>query len=320
MRFSIIVPVFNTVSYLTGCVRSVIEQSFDDWELILVDDGSSDGSGDSVDEFALTDKRIKAFHQANSGAFRARRTGIAHASGEYIVFLDDDDRLEQDCLLSLSRVIAEKSPDILMYVGKVYRNGADTGKRFGKLGESAGYIDPGSLRDSLISSHDMNSLCNKAFRTELFYGDDSDYSCLPARTVGEDKIQLLHPVGMASSIYYMPDELYIYNSRDDSTIHSIDLDTAERFLNNEMFSYLRRFMQYNGMTEPHYMETVCVYYLKNFVAVYYRLRKYCRAHGKMKEFRSYEWKTLDREAFRYSLSRLLSAKEKIKLSAARLHL
>ena len=320
MRFSIIVPVFNTVSYLTGCIRSVIEQSFDDWELILVDDGSSDGSSDSVDGFALSDKRIKAFHQANSGAFRARRTGIAHASGEYIVFLDDDDRLVPDCLLSLSRVIAEKSPDILMYVGKVYRNGADTGKRFGKLGKSAGYIDPGSLRDSLISSHDLNSLCNKAFRSELFDGDDSDYSGLPARTVGEDKIQLLYPVGKASSIYYMPDELYIYNSRDNSTINTMDLDSAERLLANGMFLHLRRFMEHCGMTDPQHKETVCVYYLRNFVTVYYRLRKYCKAHGMMKEFRSYEWKTLDREAFRYSRSRLLSAKEKIKLSAARLHL
>lgn len=320
MRFSIIVPVFNTVSYLTGCVRSVIEQSFDDWELILVDDGSTDGSETEVDRFALSDKRIKSIHQANSGAFQARRTGIAHALGDYTVFLDGDDRLEQNCLLSLNRVITEKKPDILMYVGKVYRNDTDTGKRSGKLWKSAGYIDPDSLKESLISSHDLNSLWNKAFRSELFDGDDTDYNGLPARMVGEDKIQLLYPANKATSIYYIPEELYIYNWRDESTINSINFDSAERFLNNEMFSYLRRFMQYNGMTKPHHMETVCVYYLRNFVTVYYRLRKYCKAHEMMKEFRRYEWKTLDREAFRYSRSRLLSAKEKFKLSAARLHL
>ncbi|MGN1123073.1 MAG: glycosyltransferase family 2 protein [Eubacterium sp.] len=90
-KFSVIVPVYNVEEYLDECVKSVINQTFNDWELILVDDGSKDNSYKICCEYAQRDSRIIAVHQENGGASKARNNGLENASGEYIMFLDSDD-------------------------------------------------------------------------------------------------------------------------------------------------------------------------------------------------------------------------------------
>ena len=98
MRFSIVVPVYNTEKLLGDCVGSVLAQTYTDWELLLVDDGSTDGSGTLADSFAKLDGRIHAYHQENTGQFFARRAGIDRAVGDYVLFLDSDDTFTDDCL------------------------------------------------------------------------------------------------------------------------------------------------------------------------------------------------------------------------------
>lgn len=88
---SIVVPVYNVVHYLERCVLSVLRQTYKDMEIILVDDGSIDGSGELCDKLALTDTRIHVIHQENQGLSGARNTGIRYATGEYIAFIDSDD-------------------------------------------------------------------------------------------------------------------------------------------------------------------------------------------------------------------------------------
>ena len=95
---SIITPVFNAGEWITNCVNSVISQTYTDWELLIVDDGSKDGSASICDEYAGRDSRIKVFHQPNSGVNTARARGVDNASGEYYVFLDADDTLSSDAL------------------------------------------------------------------------------------------------------------------------------------------------------------------------------------------------------------------------------
>lgn len=88
---SVIIPVYNVKSYLERCVESVLRQTFKDMEIILVDDGSTDGSGELADQLAVTDSRIRTMHQKNEGVSVARNRGIETARGEYVVFLDSDD-------------------------------------------------------------------------------------------------------------------------------------------------------------------------------------------------------------------------------------
>lgn len=96
---SIIVPVYNTANYLPQCVDSIICQSYTDWELILVDDGSKDQSGMICDEYAKRDNRIMVIHQSNNGVSSARNAGINYAKGEYLCFVDADDWLEPSFLI-----------------------------------------------------------------------------------------------------------------------------------------------------------------------------------------------------------------------------
>lgn len=90
-KFSVIVPVYNVEDYLDECVQSVINQTFTDWELVLVDDGSKDKSYQMCCDYAQKDNRIKAHTQENGGASKARNNGISKANGEYLMFLDSDD-------------------------------------------------------------------------------------------------------------------------------------------------------------------------------------------------------------------------------------
>ena len=97
-QFSIVIPVYNTEKYLDCCLESVLTQSFQDFEIILVDDGSPDRAPALCDAWAEKDCRIRVVHQENGGLSSARNTGIHHASGEYLLFLDSDDFFEPDLL------------------------------------------------------------------------------------------------------------------------------------------------------------------------------------------------------------------------------
>lgn len=112
---SVIIPVYNAASYLSRSVGSVLNQSFDNWELILVDDGSSDNSGILCDEFSQKDNRIRAFHQPNGGASSARNAGIEKARGIYLCFIDADDCVSSHYIEDLVKdMVLEKDIDLVI--------------------------------------------------------------------------------------------------------------------------------------------------------------------------------------------------------------
>ena len=100
---SVIVPIYNAAAFLHHCIDSITQQSFRDFELILVDDGSKDKSGEICDEYVLKDKRIQVVHQQNGGVSKARNTGLAHATGEFVAFVDADDNISPHYLEDLLR-------------------------------------------------------------------------------------------------------------------------------------------------------------------------------------------------------------------------
>lgn len=108
---SIIVPIYNVEYYLVACIESIINQSFSDFELLLIDDGSTDDSGKICDEYAKKDKRIVVIHQQNRGMSSARNAGLDIALGKYISFIDSDDEIEQNTYLSNIRIL-NQNPDI----------------------------------------------------------------------------------------------------------------------------------------------------------------------------------------------------------------
>ena len=111
MFFSIIIPVYNVAPYLRECLDSVLAQTFADWEAICVDDGSTDGSGAVLDEYASKDSRIKVVHKANEGVSVARNKGIELSSGEYFMFVDSDDWVVEDALVGIHDALVECPAD-----------------------------------------------------------------------------------------------------------------------------------------------------------------------------------------------------------------
>lgn len=113
MLFSIIVPVYNVEKYAETCIQSVLSQSFSDYELILIDDGSTDHSGRICDEYGRQNHQIKVIHQDNGGLSCARNTGIRAAAGEYLVFVDSDDWIESNALEGFEKIINNSHPEII---------------------------------------------------------------------------------------------------------------------------------------------------------------------------------------------------------------
>ena len=112
---SIIIPVYNTCLYLNKCMQSILRQGYRDCEVILVDDGSTDGSAALCDKYAEDNEQVHCVHQCNSGVSSARNAGLSVATGEYIWFCDSDDALMPGALDSIARVILEKSPAMIEF-------------------------------------------------------------------------------------------------------------------------------------------------------------------------------------------------------------
>ena len=114
-KISVIVPVYNVEQYLERCVESIINQTYKNLEIILVDDGSTDNSGKLCDELAKKDGRIKVIHKENGGLSEARNTGISHAKGEYVYFPDSDDWIEPDTFIALAEALESLEFDIISF-------------------------------------------------------------------------------------------------------------------------------------------------------------------------------------------------------------
>ena len=119
---SVIVPVYNVEAYVRKSLQSVAKQTFDDWECIVVDDGSTDGSGAICDEFAARDPRFRVIHQENRGLSGARNTGLAVAQGRYIGFLDSDDYIHPDMYQVLFTAIEQTGADFAVVNTRVVNN------------------------------------------------------------------------------------------------------------------------------------------------------------------------------------------------------
>ena len=128
---SIIIPVYNVEPFLDDCITDVLAQSFQDFEVILVDDGSTDRSGAKCEEWASRDSRIKAIHKQNGGVCGARNTGLDHAKGEWILFVDADDRIDQELLSSLLKAQKETHADTVGTGYQFFTDGADLAHKEG---------------------------------------------------------------------------------------------------------------------------------------------------------------------------------------------
>ncbi len=147
-RISIIVPVYNAAKTLDKCVISVLEQTYSGWELILVDDGSTDGSGAICDGYAAEDERVRVIHRENGGVSAARNTGMEAAQGEYIAFLDADDWLSPEAYEIMMRLMEETGAECAACGNRLVY--PDDTEKTEKAPMSGGFHSAAKVRDRLV--------------------------------------------------------------------------------------------------------------------------------------------------------------------------
>lgn len=141
MKFSIIVPVYNVEKYLDECMSSLITQNYDSYEIILVDDGSTDASGKICDIWKGKSSKIKVIHKQNGGLSSARNTGLENALGEYIIFVDSDDYIEKDSLSKINACIKSDTDIVITRLIHVYPDSKEIRNSSITTLRDAGYED-----------------------------------------------------------------------------------------------------------------------------------------------------------------------------------
>ena len=197
---SIIVPVYNVRDYVDKCLESLIYQSYENVEIIVIDDGATDDSGEICDKLAKSDKRIEVFHKKNGGLSSARNYGIKKAKGKYVCLVDSDDYVEKGFVKALVEESVRSNADIVVcgYNDEVPMSRTMTGKE--------------AAVDLLTKQNNMEIIAwNKLYKRELF--DDIVY---PEGENYEDNLTTYKLLSKARKVTYVQKSLYVYCEREGS--------------------------------------------------------------------------------------------------------
>lgn len=221
MKFSIIVPVYNVEKYITDCVNSVLDQSFTDFELLLIDDGSKDRSGVLCDELARDDNRISVFHKPNSGQIETRKFGVEKASGAYILFLDSDDIIARNMLETVYQKIQKYHCDMVVFCHCRFQDGQYPDFTFTTDAEDFYINDKKQLYLTMLEGNKYNSLWSKAIKKEFLQG--TEYSNYSFVRYGEDLLQGLDVIKQNPKTVIIHDVLYGYRMNPDSVSNQLQI-------------------------------------------------------------------------------------------------
>lgn len=226
---SVIIPVYNVAAYLPRCINSIMEQTYQNLEIILVDDGSTDDSPQICDEYATKDKRIKVFHQKNQGVSTARNTGLNHATGEFIGFVDADDWIDKTFYKQFMQCQQQTQADLVR--GAFYV----TWDTHQKTHPAIKDIQPDSLSlVKLLFKEQDGYIWNKLYRRSWV----ADTRFEPCYSVSEDWFFISQLAQKGGRIAYLQAPLYFYYQRDTSTMHN--LNSAGRYRELQMWKRLRK--------------------------------------------------------------------------------
>lgn len=235
VTFSIIVPVYNVERYLSKCILSILNQSFSDYELILVDDGSTDNSSSICDYFVASNDKVKVIHKNNGGLSSARNAGLIKASGKYIVFIDSDDFISLNMLSNCFNILSQDAKIDILNFG--YRKVNEDGN----LICIKSYDKPDlTVREALIEvlmDRNINSFAwSNIYKKELFEGIN-----FPVNTYFEDKYTTYKIYDRAKKIVVVPEQYYNYLVRPGSICNEKQLSKIIKGLLDNGFALLEQY-------------------------------------------------------------------------------
>lgn len=230
-KVSVIVPVYNVEGYIYNCVKSLIEQDYDNFEILLIDDGSTDNSGKICDEFQKNNKNVIVFHKENGGLSDARNYGIRKAQGEYLAFVDGDDIVEKDYISFMYKLIKEEKCDLVACgIKYLYENGIIKENNFKNI-HKVFIGDEAEIYLNIIGYYNV-SACNKLFKKNLF-----ENIKFPVNKKSEDWFIMYKIIENAGKIYYDATPKYIYRQRVGSITKNAKVNTDAISAAREVYNY-----------------------------------------------------------------------------------
>ena len=278
-KASVVVPVYNVKDYLEKCVRSVLEQTEHDFELLLVDDGSTDGSGDLCEAIAQRDPRIRVIHQENRGLGGARNTGLEAAQGEWILFPDSDDWLEPETLQKALEAAGTAGADMACFA---FRTVDLQDRELGVFQEDLPKdtaLDPRQQKDVLLAA--PSAWC-RLYKTELFQKTGVRY---PPRVWYEDIRTTLKLLPNCQKVVYTGYVGYNYLQRPGSIMNSATLDRNREIM--DAFTDILGWYQEQGLFEEYRQELEYLTLFHVYLTASVRVLRGDPRHPLLKELRQY---------------------------------
>ncbi len=280
---SVIVPVYNVEPWLRRCVDSIIHQTLRNIEIILVDDGSTDGSGAICDEYAAMDARIRVVHQENAGLSEARNAGIDRARADYLMFVDSDDWVEPDFCRIPYDIAREQQADLVMFQFRRIRNGKEKKRKYSI---TEGRKSQEEAIDLTITGATV-SAWNKLYHRDLFR--ENRY---PKGMVYEDLFLTPVLVHEARRVFYTSAVLYNQEYRESSITTDLSGSSAQDWLDARTLTaqHLKEW-GYASKAESYYLMGMLSFAAKGWRSPelkakcirYLRSIKRCPAHFPLKQ-------------------------------------
>lgn len=263
---SVIVPVYNVKKYLDECINSILNQTYTDFELILVDDGSTDGSSEICDKY-LTDTKVKVIHKENGGHSSARQAGFLESSGDYCCFVDSDDLIASDFLMTFAKLIENYRPDV---IESGYERFSNTYKvKVSSFNEGL-YKDAdlSELKKKLIFNEKQKglncgvvfySLCTKCIKRSLL--EQFMFSVDKDLVMGEDMAVTMPLVASCQSIYIINYCGYKYRDNPTSIVNTF---------REQDFQNCKKLVKFLDLKLPKHKSQISAYFsgfIKNYVVL-----------------------------------------------------
>ncbi len=269
---SVIVPVYNVESYLRRCVDSIINQTFTDIEVILVDDGSTDMSGAICDEYAIKFDNIRVVHKENGGLSSARNVGIDNAKGDMIAFVDSDDYINKNMYKNMISIMKKTNAEIISCMFQIV-NENDNPISTNEI-SSAYTVYEGISKYNQLWDNDAQTVvqCNKIFKKEVF--SDIRY---PQGRIHEDVFVIHRELSKCTTYVFVEQPYYYYMIRKDSIMHNESIksirDAIEGYEDRIIFFDRNGLISCRDKTIKILFEYVYQNYRKNY---YLKAEKNCK--------------------------------------------
>ena len=271
MKFSVLIPAYNVESFVEESILSVINQTYSNWEMIVVNDGSIDNTLSILKDYEKKDKRIKIINQENKGLLMARRIAIEKATGDYICFLDSDDFWENNMLEVLVSRIKQYNPDLILFnhnvvnlKGEIYQ----TTKHI--YNDKQGPIKNESLLSDFLMTNKLNNIWGKVVSKKLLDLDVRDYSIYGRLMQSEDRLQSLPLIYNSTKTVYIDEAFYNYRTNPDSITHNYTMKNLKDIFMTKVAN--EEFLIKNNVEEDYLTR-----FYKHFI--YYSLGAYLRLIG-----------------------------------------